>query len=350
MYNGVGLQTARGSGTSGYIQRNKSALTYRDDYGNSDRNMRRDRDQSGPSIRQADKGILEHDRKRKVEVRCMELRDELEDKGLPEDEVEDQVSRLRETLIEAINNPASSFGQHSHAEARRLKPSDVHALSAAKAEESEKWKVALGMRADYEEGQGFSNEYHQRVREERRAAKQADFEAREAAREKRREEYERRRKADEEERREFEEQLRAKRRREDGGHDDTADRRRGEGEAGPSRTGRERERDRADRRAGASARPRSRSRSRSPPISVKSEERDSPPPLPARRRRRDSSVSSRSRSRSRSPAPRGARQRSDSRSRSPPPRRRRRSESSDDSRSRSPPPRRAVKGESPGRD
>lgn len=34
-----------------------------------------------PKHREPDQGILEHERKRKVEVKCLELRLELEDKG-----------------------------------------------------------------------------------------------------------------------------------------------------------------------------------------------------------------------------------------------------------------------------
>ena len=37
-------------------------------------------DKNGPRMREPDQGILEHERRRKVEVRCMELQVELEDK------------------------------------------------------------------------------------------------------------------------------------------------------------------------------------------------------------------------------------------------------------------------------
>ena len=40
-----------------------------------------------------------HDRKRKVEVQCMELRIKLEDEGLDTDEVENKVQELRESLM-----------------------------------------------------------------------------------------------------------------------------------------------------------------------------------------------------------------------------------------------------------
>jgi hypothetical protein len=75
MSSNVGLATPRGSGTSGYVQRNLAHL--------------RPRDQGKPynidsmkhRPRQPDKEILEHDRKRQVELEVFELRDRLEDEG-----------------------------------------------------------------------------------------------------------------------------------------------------------------------------------------------------------------------------------------------------------------------------
>lgn len=76
----VGLTTPRGSGTSGYVQRNLSLL----------KQHNRDRGAPYPSDpdefkkhhqRRPDPEILEHDRKRRMEVKVFELRDQLEDEG-----------------------------------------------------------------------------------------------------------------------------------------------------------------------------------------------------------------------------------------------------------------------------
>jgi hypothetical protein len=77
MSDNVGLSTPRGSGTSGYVQRNLAHM------------RPRDRDRAAPypkdldairhKQRQPDQGILEHERKREVEVKVFELRDQLED-------------------------------------------------------------------------------------------------------------------------------------------------------------------------------------------------------------------------------------------------------------------------------
>lgn len=76
MSSNVGLSTPRGSGTSGYVQRNLAHLKPRDKaapYGDLDSFKHRQR--------KPDKEILEHDRKREVEVKVFELRDKLEDEG-----------------------------------------------------------------------------------------------------------------------------------------------------------------------------------------------------------------------------------------------------------------------------
>ena len=65
------------SGTNGYVVRNLSHLRSRDPL--SDRAA--DFEKGGPSLREPDQGILEHERKRKVELQCLELQLELEENG-----------------------------------------------------------------------------------------------------------------------------------------------------------------------------------------------------------------------------------------------------------------------------
>lgn len=77
MSDNVGLSTPRGSGTSGYVQKNLAHMKPRD-YGAP---YSKDTDSMRHKQRQPDQGILEHDRKREVEVKVLELRDDLEDEG-----------------------------------------------------------------------------------------------------------------------------------------------------------------------------------------------------------------------------------------------------------------------------
>lgn len=77
MSDNVGLSTPRGSGTSGYVQRNLANFRPRD----NNPYAPRDSDALRHKPRQPDQGLLEHDRKREVEVKVFELRDKLEEEG-----------------------------------------------------------------------------------------------------------------------------------------------------------------------------------------------------------------------------------------------------------------------------
>ena len=81
MYNGIGIATPRGTGTNGYVQRNLSFVP-----------TKRERVEyvKDADIKQLEtliekKGnaeILEHEKKRRIEVKCMEMRDMMLNNGL----------------------------------------------------------------------------------------------------------------------------------------------------------------------------------------------------------------------------------------------------------------------------
>lgn len=81
MYNGIGLQTPRGSGTNGHVQRNMSFVrpSKKDNI-----NYRTEDDLKkleAVTNRQPNLEILDHERKRKIEVKCAELEETLENQG-----------------------------------------------------------------------------------------------------------------------------------------------------------------------------------------------------------------------------------------------------------------------------
>jgi hypothetical protein len=78
MSSNVGLSTPRGSGTSGYVQKNSAHLRPRD---NAQPYPTKDVDAIRHRQRQPDQEILEHERKREIEVKVLELRDRLEEEG-----------------------------------------------------------------------------------------------------------------------------------------------------------------------------------------------------------------------------------------------------------------------------
>ncbi len=80
MYNGIGLQTARGSGTNGYVQRNLSFLRRHKDkieYKSEEELAKLDAAINKPP----NLDILDHDRKRKVELKCIEMSELMEEQG-----------------------------------------------------------------------------------------------------------------------------------------------------------------------------------------------------------------------------------------------------------------------------
>lgn len=80
MYNGIGVQTPRGTGTNGYVQRNFAFIRHRKekvDYKTENDIAKLERTlQKKPN-----KEILEHQWKRSIELHCVQLRDDLEEQG-----------------------------------------------------------------------------------------------------------------------------------------------------------------------------------------------------------------------------------------------------------------------------
>ncbi|KAL3993836.1 cwf21 domain family protein [Acanthocheilonema viteae] len=91
MYNGIGLQTARGSGTNGYVQANlanlllsKKRVAY-----NSEVDIKR---AEAEINKQPNKELLEHNRKRHIELKCTDFEMLMENKGFDEAEIQNKVN------------------------------------------------------------------------------------------------------------------------------------------------------------------------------------------------------------------------------------------------------------------
>ncbi|KAL7807390.1 cwf21 domain-containing protein [Trichoderma aethiopicum] len=154
MSDNVGLSTPRGSGTSGYVQRNLAQIRPRDYAAPypKDRDMRHKQ-------RQPDKAILEHDRKREVEVKVFELRDQLEEEEVEEEEIDRRCDELRKKLLAEMNSK-----NKNNAPRRAFKEHQVHEMADAKIKESERLRRALKISSDYEEG-GHWKKQEERLRE-----------------------------------------------------------------------------------------------------------------------------------------------------------------------------------------
>ncbi|KAL4898578.1 hypothetical protein BDV59DRAFT_167161 [Aspergillus ambiguus] len=204
MSSNVGLSTPRGSGTSGYVQRNYAFMKPRNaGYGAPYPPVSGSNGDSGRPFRQRqpDKQILEHDRRRAIEVKVMEERERLEeanerieeemavakkgktkgktegtgkeegeaDEGdgdeervLSEEEIEERCEALRARLLKEMDEEEERRAGPPPKEKRQFKAYQVHELAEAKIEESERLRRALGIKEDRETGEISSRERRRR--------------------------------------------------------------------------------------------------------------------------------------------------------------------------------------------
>ncbi|KAL7948316.1 cwf21 domain-containing protein [Trichoderma barbatum] len=155
MSDNVGLSTPRGSGTSGYVQRNLAQVRPRD-YAAP---YPKDRDSMRHKQRQPDKAILEHDRKREIEVKVFDLRDQLEEEEVEEEEIDRRCDELRKKLLAEMNSK-----NRASAPRKTFKEHQVHEMADAKIKESERLRRALKISSDYEEG-GHWKKQEERLQE-----------------------------------------------------------------------------------------------------------------------------------------------------------------------------------------
>ncbi|CDK27181.1 unnamed protein product [Kuraishia capsulata CBS 1993] len=139
-YNGIGLKTARGTGTNGYVQRNLASAKRQEGQANGQfarrelisgtNNKNYVRTQKQLSLGK-DVEISEHESKRAIEVRCMDLREELEDGGLDDETIDLRVDEFRERLM------------------KRLKPVKIRHNAELKEEQSRVFKESIREREPY---------------------------------------------------------------------------------------------------------------------------------------------------------------------------------------------------------
>ncbi|KAK4169283.1 putative pre-mrna-splicing factor cwc21 protein [Cladorrhinum sp. PSN259] len=165
MSDNVGLSTPRGSGTSGYVQRNLAHMRPRDKAAPYAPRDSSSLSQSHHIQRQPDKGLLEHDRKREIEVKVFELRDKLEEEGeLQEEEIDEQCDILRKKLL-AEQQENDRKNKNAPGPRRNIKMHQVHELADAKIKESERLRQALKISKDYEEGSHWRRDHDRRRRD-----------------------------------------------------------------------------------------------------------------------------------------------------------------------------------------
>jgi len=158
MYNGIGLQTARGSGTNGYVQRNLSALRFQrsnKSYEDVDREAELFEQRLG---RAPNKGLLLHEKKRKIEIKCIELADLMLEQGYDEEEIKRKVASYREILKE--KDPTISQVGKLDEERGKSVAETSHEIAKLNEEQQKKLRAAFGIDKKYKSGMAFNAEYH----------------------------------------------------------------------------------------------------------------------------------------------------------------------------------------------
>jgi len=159
MYNGIGLQTAKGSGTNGYVQRNVASIrSQRLDWKDANKNLKHG---EVIKVKKANPELLLHDQKRKVELDLLKLEEELRTAGMGEDEIEKNIEREREQMMRAVNEGSLRY-------ASDLDKKDTHALALEKEKQMKKFESAFSIDTSaHVSGKAFDQELQAQEKVER---------------------------------------------------------------------------------------------------------------------------------------------------------------------------------------
>ncbi|PAV62517.1 hypothetical protein WR25_00147 [Diploscapter pachys] len=149
MYNGIGLQTARGSGTNGYVQANLSSLLMsrqKIEY-NGEEDLKR---LEAEVNRQPNAELLLHQKKRAVEIKCMEFELLMEEKGFDQEEIDAKVSDYRKLLLSQLESGELNLDNE-------VSNNDSHTRRKMAADNRDRMRSALGVKKDHVAGSSFQN-------------------------------------------------------------------------------------------------------------------------------------------------------------------------------------------------
>ncbi|GAB2286447.1 hypothetical protein Dimus_020851 [Dionaea muscipula] len=160
MYNGIGLQTPRGSGTNGYVQTNKFFVRSKISKVAMDGNKGFAPDQGTAGItKKPNKDILEHDRKRQIELKLVILEDKLVEQGYTDAEIADRLADARRNLEVSDAATAAEGGGIVIVSENRGSDTQTHQIAARKEKQMETLRAALGIEfpadedVEFEEGE-----------------------------------------------------------------------------------------------------------------------------------------------------------------------------------------------------
>ncbi|GLT98352.1 hypothetical protein SLE2022_158610 [Rubroshorea leprosula] len=139
MYNGIGLQTPRGSGTNGYTQSNKFFVKPK--VNKVTENTRGFEPGQGTAglTKKPNRDILEHDRKRQTELKLVVLEDKLTEQGYTDAEIAEKLLEARKVLEAAAASDEITVLSENRTETQ------THQVAARKEKQMETLRAALGI-------------------------------------------------------------------------------------------------------------------------------------------------------------------------------------------------------------
>lgn len=139
MYNGIGLRTARGSGTNGYVQKNLSFVKPKKQ-NNSE--YKYDEQATAVPPRKPSDEVLLHKSRRQIENEVLEYEEQLQSQEkYTDEEITEMVNERRKKLLADLD--------------RKLEAMKDDVLLEAKEREMKKMKTAFGIEDGAEEGRVF---------------------------------------------------------------------------------------------------------------------------------------------------------------------------------------------------
>ena len=159
MYNGIGLTTPRGSGTSGYVQKSLAFVKPRQIVHNYKEVLDKFKENPAPTKKKANVDIIEHETKHKIEVQVFEYMEQLKNNNVEDEEINNLVNKKRDELydnLKFLTQAESGEGLIN-----------FHAQSKLKDAQMEKIKNALGVRKDYEHGTAFDLDFQEEKKQKK---------------------------------------------------------------------------------------------------------------------------------------------------------------------------------------
>ncbi|XP_020580852.1 serine/arginine repetitive matrix protein 2 [Phalaenopsis equestris] len=156
MYNGIGLQTPRGSGTNGYIQSNKFFVKPKSARVDTSAAAGPANPEGSGGVRKPNKDILEHDRKRQIQLRILVLQDTLADQGYTDAEIAEKIEEAKKVLEMELNSSGSNDSGRPPL-SKRFSETQTHQVAARKEKQMETMRAALKIGEDKKENKKHGN-------------------------------------------------------------------------------------------------------------------------------------------------------------------------------------------------